>query len=170
MNILDPAVVRTAVKAVRETYLARPFAYADTPMCLFELNNGLCDDFARDVVAQLGLDPCRLSESDGLMLLQTDCFQRESDDGSYSWDRELLRAHWGIDKPHKASWRRLDDIEWGHHVWLAVRTEQGHWLHFDAECPNGVASFFELPLFRRYVEGRWPPQEQVRQAPSDHIF
>lgn len=169
MQLITRARASDAVLAVRQAYLARPFARAGIPMCLFELNNGSCDDFARDLVSALGFDPCHASEADGLMLVETSCFQVEHDDGALRWDQALLCKHWGIAKPVGTTWTQLNDIDWGHHVWLAARVDS-RWMHFDAECVEGAGSFFELPLFRRHIENRWPSEREVRNAPSDHIF
>lgn len=171
MSTLSVGHVREAVRRVRDDFLARQVATGGIPMCLFELNNGLCREYADEVVRLLGYEPCWLESDEGLVLLQTDCFQKQNRNGDLVWDTCLLRAHWNVELPSGLSKKRLDALAIGHHVWLAARAEpSGPWLHFDAECVDGAASLFDLPLFRRYIEARWPSVSDVRAAAKDHVF
>lgn len=101
----------------------------------YEINNGQCEDFALDIIDSLGrsedaLDVC----NENFMLF----------DGGWDWD--LLKEHWNIDPPEGLSREDVDNISFGGHVFIAHRGR-----HFDAECIEGVKSFFDLPLFRRGI-------------------
>lgn len=124
--------ITQAIRALRDEYVAD--AYAPS---YFEINNGLCDEFGEEVVA-------RLPPED-----QADVFTVEGAnfmvDGDY-WDSALLRKNWGMSPPAPLTWRELNAIPFGNHIWVTDGK-----LHYDAEHPAGVANFFDLPLFRRYI-------------------
>jgi hypothetical protein len=103
----------------------------------FEINNGLCDEFAIMVVLQLG-SPANLYDVEGGNF--------QTDDGG--WDWPLLDKFWGIAPPEGLSAEEMDTIDVGGHVFVADHSER---RFYDAECPEGVSSFFELPLYRRSV-------------------
>jgi hypothetical protein len=52
-----------------------------------------------------------------------------------------------MDAPELFTREELEHINFGHHVWITDGK-----LHYDAECPQGVSSFFELPIFKSYIE------------------
>jgi hypothetical protein len=125
-----------AIKGLRQTYIDK-----GSPS-YFEINNGLCDSFAGEVANLLG------GESEHVIVLGAENFMTGFDGDPYEndiWDWDLLHK-WGIFAPEGLTSADLDAIPFGSHVWISDGT-----LHFDAECPDGVASFFDLPLYRRYV-------------------
>jgi hypothetical protein len=138
-------------------------------MGVFEINNGMCEDFAQDVLKQLGWREHELPADSPLQVVETANFQVEGDDFP-RWDAKLLRRYWSIKRPEGRTWLELNRIDYGQHTWLAAHTGATAWLHFDAECVEGVSSFFELPLFRRYICNDWPTEAAVRKAAKDFIF
>jgi hypothetical protein len=126
------------INQVRHQYIASGKAKT-----FYEINNGLCDDFAADVIALMGGYTKNLTElcNENFMigLNGDEC-------GDDVWDWKLLKRHWGITPPAGLTKSVVNNIGFGGHVWIFSGQ-----MHYDAECPDGVASFFDLPLFRRYI-------------------
>lgn len=127
-----------AIKQVRKQYIASGQAKS-----FYEINNGLCDDFADDVIALMGgykEDLTELGNENFMIGLDGDkC-------GDDVWDWKLLKKHWGITPPAGLAKSDVNNMGFGGHVWIVSGQ-----MHYDAECPDGVASFFDLPLFRRHI-------------------
>jgi len=105
----------------------------------YEINNGLCEDFAQAVVDRFG------GETDGLQIIWGDNLSVDGE--GYEWDVDLLREHWAGSAPtHGLDWADIrGDIP--AHAWIVLDGR-----HYDAECPEGVDNLFELPLVRRGME------------------
>lgn len=125
-------VIETAIRRVRDEFL-RMHSVAS----YFAINNGLCEDFAIHVILQLG-SPAHLSD------LGNESFQDEKG----GWDWELLEKYWGMKAPEGLTRDEVDGLDFGGHIFIA---DHGERRFYDAECPEGVSSFFDLPLFRRDV-------------------
>lgn len=98
------------------------------------INSGWCDRFAEEVLSQLqGND---FYEMESYELLQ---INEEEDYGLL--ERELVLEYFGMEIPLE-----LVNKSIGYHVWLTNGT-----THFDAECPEGVNCFYDLPFFQRYM-------------------
>jgi hypothetical protein len=124
--------ITPVILGLRAEYIAD--AYAPS---YFEINNGLCDEFGEEVVARLAVeDRASVFTVEGLNFMDED----------EKWDTGLLRKHWNIKPPEQLTWDMLNEIPFGCHIWVTDGT-----LHYDAEQPAGVASFFDLPIFRRYI-------------------
>lgn len=102
-----------------------------------EINNGLCDDFAEDLKALVD----QLMQDDTIFTVEGANFMVDD-----CWDAALLENHWQTTPPAGFTWSQLDAIPFGIHVWLTDGVK-----HYDAECPEGAESLFDLPLFRRYL-------------------
>lgn len=124
------------IKEVREDYICDE--RADSFFCI---NNGLCADLADDVLDRLS----QVLADNGADQVECDNYRVPGDDFLRPWDTALLERQ-GIRPPVGFTWDDLNAIDFGFHVWIAADG-----LHYDAECPNGVTSFFELPIFRRYL-------------------
>ena len=136
MTTLPENLVSAAIKELRSEYIT-----AGEAPSYYEINNGQCEAFAEEVLSRLRAAHGRRED------LFTVCAENfYIPDGSEQWDACLLKRHWGITPPEHFTWAQLDEIGYVAHVWL---TSGGR--HFDAECPEGVDSLFELPLFRRYL-------------------
>jgi hypothetical protein len=112
---------------------------------------GCCSDFVSAVYARFG-GP---SEADdlGVTEIGIDGFMVDRGDGVLKFDRGLIERHWKqILPPQDLSWDDLDRLaedasfNAGTHEWMMLKAE-----HYDAECPQGVSNFFDLPFFRRVI-------------------
>ena len=136
--------ITATIIALRDDYLAR----GEAPS-FYEINNGLCESFAVDVLDLLG-------HPKGILDLQNESFMCGDDGdpvGAEQWDARLLETQWGVTPPAGLSWDDLNGCDFGHHVWLSYNGR-----HYDAECPEGVASPFELPIFARVIAEECAPR------------
>lgn len=131
-------VVADHVRSLREHFVATGEAHS-----YFEINNGQCEDFALDLRKRLEADSIDSMDVENGNFMQGEDGDKDQND---VWDWELLLEHWGIDAPAGFTRDQINAIDFGNHVWLAVDKR-----HYDSECPEGVDSFFDLPLFRRYL-------------------
>lgn len=134
------AEITNAILLLRDEYLENEMPEGST---YWDINNGWCIDFAECVIDFLG------GETDSLFVVGNDNFQTDEAIEKLwtygAWDSELLIEHWQNVKPlNGLSWNELNDIVFGYHVWITDGKK-----HYDAECPEGVANFFELPIFKR---------------------
>ncbi len=98
-----------------------------------QINQGECEEFAEEILR-------RVPNFWNCTSVCNENFQNA--DGS--WNVPLLQRYW----PHVQS-QGMDDIFFGGHVWLTAGV-----YHYDAECPEGVINFFDLPFFQRYIKER----------------
>lgn len=128
----DGEEIGAAIRRTRDEFLK---AYGVPSY--FQLNNGFCEDFALQVIMQLG-SPKHLY----------DLGNENLQDQEGGWDWGLLTSHWSIEAPTGLSRDEVDQIDFGGHVFIADDAQR---RFYDAECPEGVSSFFDLPLFRRDI-------------------
>ncbi len=107
-----------------------------TGMTPQQINHGHCRVFAQSV-----LDA---SDLDDLEIANVQTFKRGG-----LFDRNVLSSKWNIHPPKGIKWDDLDQIDFKSHAWVADPVEG---LHYDAEAPQGVKSFFELPFNRRLIK------------------
>lgn len=131
-SLVTSDMIAAAIRQVRSSYIATGLAPS-----YWAINNGLCDDFAREVATALG------GETDEFYGVGNGNFLY---DFSSRWDWKLLQKHWGIKPILGLTQKQVSAIDFGNHVWLTNGK-----LHYDAECPDGVANFFDLPIFRRSI-------------------
>lgn len=127
--------IACAIRQVRSDYISTGVAPSH-----WAINDGMCDDFASAVTHSLG------GETDALYGVEGGNFMVAGDALDGGWDWQLLESHWGIITPAGLKKSQVDGISFGAHVWLTDGKR-----HYDAECPQGVESFFDLPVFRRCV-------------------
>lgn len=131
------------------------------------INAGLCGDFASEVVALFpewtGQPREALTDLDVACFIEVDPDTGFSYDNGGPFDREMLAAHWpGVVPPDGMDWDDLDRLSADAgfdactHVFLY---SDGRF--YDAEAPEGVASFFDLPFFQRVIRS-W--QEETPQG------
>lgn len=117
--------------------------YQEENKCtLWQINNGLCVEFAEDLLDQLGgygPETYELHTDNFFNLMgdkgSTAAFKDEN--GKYYFE------NYGV-FPSDLDPDGFYDV--GVHVWLY---HQGK--HYDAEAPNGVTNFLDLPLFKRAI-------------------
>lgn len=107
-----------------------------------EINQGLCEGFASDIQDMM-------PEVDILAVEELMIGHNGDPSGCDVFDWEILRRHWGISPPNGCTPADVGRMVIGGHFWI---THQGK--HYDAECPDGADSFFDLPYFHRQIEAQ----------------
>lgn len=108
----------------------------------YEINNGLCDGFAEDIAKACPVD----EQGNKVFTVEMNNFKIESDTQD-RLDWALLAEHWpGVRPPQGLSADQVDQAGLDGHVWIT----NGR-LHWDAQCPQGVENFLELPLWRDHL-------------------
>lgn len=172
--VLTLAKVTEAVHAARTEFLRKPEGRVQTPMSLYEINCGQCGDFADEVESLLGLTPSH--SHTGAIIVENENFRTPLDgdpdsDGERSWDGKLLEKFWDMAPPAGFSWETLEEKDFGCHTWFAARVGPNNsWMHFDSECAEGVANFFDLPIFARALADDWPTMEEIQSFPRDQVW
>lgn len=118
------------IRQVRQEYIDSGMAKS-----YYRINCGLCEDFGLEVQR-------RLEGVQSVREFYTECLQ--ADDGG--WDWKCLRNEHKCTAPVGLSEDEVDNIIMGGHMFLKC---QDKW--YDAECPDGADSPFDLPIFRRSV-------------------
>jgi hypothetical protein len=141
----DPAALPAIIVALRDEYAARGIS-------TYDIGNGRCDDFAREVLERwIGEDWIHretdgTAQGGGFQTLET-CNLIEV--GGGDWDWPLLASFWNIRPPEgvdRAALTAVAECE-PNHVWIATGGR-----HYDAEHPEGVETHFELMFFTRWIE------------------
>jgi hypothetical protein len=138
-----PVVIRKITQEWLESKLVSAVEY---------INDGECDRFAEEVLAQL--TPAEGLRKMNLADVLTGGVRGDDCDLGLPFNRELLAVQWpAVKPPARLSWSDMDRISrsrksampWGSwtHTWLT----DGR-LHYDAEAPDGVDNFFEFPHFK----------------------
>ena len=109
----------------------------------YEINCGYCVDFADEIESMF-----RYSES-----LSNDYFVKEREgfdgwdgDGLDIWNEDTLKFYNSL-PPAPISVADLTEKILGYHSWIHYKEK-----HYDAECPEGVTNFFDLPFFKRQLD------------------
>lgn len=134
MTAPTPQQISEAIRKHRTMFIREGLAPS-----YFEINNGQCIDFAEEVLRILEKS---FGESATLFTVEGANFYRSQDDEL--WDGRLLRNYWKMAPPEHFTWPILNTIAFGIHIWITCERR-----HYDAECPDGVDNFFDLPIFRR---------------------
>lgn len=122
-------IISNTFRQVIQPYLERGI----TP---YKINDGNCEDVAVEVQ--------KLLPSFNLLDVQIESFQSpHGDDFEQPFNVGMLKRYWNISPPKGLTWDDLNQIDFVGHVWIADPVER---RHYDAEAPNGVASFFDLPF------------------------
>ncbi len=133
----DIANITTTIKTLRLKYWKEE---GETP---WDINNGLCDQFADELAEELGMHHDILCPIEFLNLTNTG-----DDDWTDFYAKSLsafdLSPTHGFSKSNfiDALKKYADES----HVWV-VYNRHGIVRHFDAECPEGVTNPFNLPSF-----------------------
>ena len=143
-ELLNPtqADFQRAIEAVRERYTQEGHT-------LWDIGNGLCEDFVDDVLTEVVGEGWQMNEGgEGTTWWEvyTDGLYDTETEGR--WDWSLLTRIYGINIP-EGDRDRYDAIATmgANHVWIF---HVGR--HYDCEHPEGVSSFFDLNFFRRYLD------------------
>lgn len=105
-----------------------------------QIGDGHCFEFARAVMRHFGNQ-----ENPKFHLIGTEDFCEPPHNEEL--DIALVKKHWGAhfpsDVPNKV-WKELGGAT---HEWIVLDG-----MHYDAEAPQGVPSFVDLPFFKRWIE------------------
>ena len=137
----------TAIEIVRDRLLAEGVESVQA------INAGRCGCVVSDVAEELGgLDAFYQL---GMSEVGIEQLMLHADDEPCGFDRELIAKHGpGIKPPEGMDWDDLDAVashcnfDAGTHEWIVFEGK-----HHDAESPNGVVNLWDLPFFRRCVDG-----------------
>lgn len=135
------ASITTAINETLATYIKQ----GETP---YSIGNGLCEDFAFDVLkAVFGPQWMHAEGKSDWQTFCTEQFLTTNAAGLPCWDWGLLQHSWGINMP-EASRSQFDAFAplGPSHVWIHF---QGR--HYDCEHPEGVHSFLDLNFFKRWL-------------------
>lgn len=97
----------------------------------FQINNGDCEEFAMDIINELGG-------------YSNDTYELVSEDFGDEWAtvQPGFKSKFG-DLPLEVR----KEFNLPGHVWVYHKGK-----HYDAEAPDGVKNFFLLPIFKRAIE------------------
>jgi hypothetical protein len=124
--------------------LAQQFIEKGLARNLYELNDGLCQDFAYAVVNEFGGEHGKLFTVWAEELTEVDS---DGDAAGEAWDVKLIKKISPNSHPtHGLTWEEASQ-EIPSHCWIMFNGRS-----YDAECPNGTDNFFELPLIERGME------------------
>lgn len=126
-------MIGESIRHLREEYVER-----ENLPDIKSINNGLCIAFAIDIVRKI----------EGSRQMSNDCFTLHEDwfgQGEDPLDEKLLIE---VDSypPAPYTMEMVNQIG-GYHRWIYHDGK-----HYDAECPEGVINFFELPFFKEWME------------------
>lgn len=107
----------------------------------FSINNGLCEDFALEAIAKLN------DNSGDVYEIYTESFELPDSVRDGNWDWDLLKLTFNMDVPKGFTKEFIDSVAFSGHAWIHC-----HGKHYDAECPEGVDSFFDLPIFTACIK------------------
>ncbi len=131
---------------IQQTISQMILDYKDVYKCSIpDINNGMCVEFAEEIIEKLG------GETDNLYTLHSDEFYDEFREGNFNNPILTDRGDWNKDTLEKYGYPPIDlsSLNNGlvHHQWIYYSGK-----HYDAERPNGVNKWFELPIFQRMIK------------------
>lgn len=127
--------ISESIRQVRDEFVKDGLATS-----YYQINCGLCEELAVEAMSRV------TQGKENLWDAQPENFM---DDDNECFDFDLLASHWGIEPPEGVTQAMLnEDIRFGNHVFVADANLK---LFYDSECPDGVSSFFDLPLYRRSI-------------------
>lgn len=149
MRIAEVLYETTNTLRLPEIILSLRKAYNDRGISTRDIGNGECENFIYDVLYQwIGNDWIH-REGNEFQTVETANFLNQADDyAKIDWDWNLLKTYWNMSPPPGVTPEQIKLVAQHEptHIWLTVGTK-----HYDAEAPNGVNSFFELPFFKRWI-------------------
>lgn len=112
----------------------------------YEINDGYCMDFAEILLKDKNLPKGKYFQVDSFTFAKdiTENYLGTITRMTHDW--KYLKNQWGITPPNGMTEEDMDDILFGHHVWITDGKK-----HYDAEAPEGVDNFFDLPIFKHDI-------------------
>jgi len=127
-------MITHAILELRDVYLKEGHVSSFS-----QINCGLCVEFAEQI--EWMVPEAEHSSNDFFV---QDIDQGWNGDGKDRWDVELLKSVNSL-PPAPYTIEMANQIE-GYHRWIMLDG-----LHYDAECPEGVTNFFDLPFFKEWL-------------------
>ncbi|MBD8088453.1 hypothetical protein IFT48_00415 [Pseudomonas fluorescens] len=127
--------ISDSIRQVRDEFVREGAAKS-----YYHINCGLCEELAVEAMRRVS------TGQEHLLDVQLENFM---EDDNQTFDFELLTTFWRFTLPKDVTREMLNnDISFGNHVFVGDCQSR---RFFDAECPDGVDNFLDLPLFRRYI-------------------
>ncbi|MFF2532290.1 hypothetical protein ACFVS2_25610 [Brevibacillus sp. NPDC058079] len=162
---ITPQLLYKAICTLRDRWVQRGNVKE-----VYQINRAWCWSFAEDLFDLLAIeervskdkllgDRGNFGDQDVLFYLSNECFQmihdangkeipifREDGVDYFAWNIDLLER-WNLKPPQGMSWEEANRVPFGYHVFLVFNNR-----FYDAECPEGVNSFFDLPLYKETIQ------------------
>lgn len=140
---------------------------------IWEINDGYCYGFAEEVMFDIlchekGVsnefilgDSGKIGDMNKVFYLSNEHFQNITLDEKgneiplfvdkykikyFPWNVELLEK-FNIKPPQGLTWEKANYVPFGYHVFIVFNNR-----FYDAECPEGVDNFFDLPIYKLTLE------------------
>ena len=156
-------IIQDLVKKFVNEWNKQPLTDGKTMRCenAYDINNGLCVNFAEDIINLLG------GENNQQFILSNDMFLCDSYKEAVSlWGKKDL-----IKTKEGAAWSKkmltlysiplVNDIRsiayLLQHTWVCINLK-----HYDAENPNGVHSPWELLIFKKFLTCNKPSAINIK--------
>lgn len=132
-----------------------------------DINGGNCDIFADLLAKSIAISHVVVSENFGVREISS-YFEDYEDSGMPLQRAEVLRDLPDMIPPSGLSWDQLDvfiehaNLGWGLHVFVVFDGKA-----YDSETPDGVFSFFDLPVFQRLLsvyEAKHGPLNEIEAS------
>ena len=125
--------------------------YLEENLSPWDINNGLYDQFADEVVKEI-----RSSEDEDIFTLS---FLEITNTGDNDWTDFYLKSvsAFNIQPTHGLTAEQVRETMLKHadcsHVWVSLKTDDGYFF-FDAETPTGVDNPLKLKTFDKFLNAR----------------
>lgn len=151
MKQMDTAITHEIMQLIEEYKERYNFTYAR------EINQGYCVEFAEELEERCkgyeGLGNINTVSEDVLRFDEgytTGYEEGDTEAGQLpdsGWNRRAIEQVYHSPLPVGTTLAHLNAFgETGYHVWVECNGK-----FYDAECPTGVTSIFELPFYERYM-------------------
>lgn len=138
-------------QVTKEILSARQKLQQDKNKTAWEINNGLCDIFAEDIIKKLGAESGKFYVMSFIGMVVADkynCWDNFNPESIVKYSIEPTH-NLASDVFNQTIKKYADDT----HVWVVLHDNEGVW-HFDAECPNGVKNPMHLPSYDKFLVAR----------------
>ena len=148
-----PSIIQGLVKKYVDEFNNLPLSSGGNYKCknAYDIDNGLCIEFAEDFVKLLG------GENDKQFILTSDMFLCDFyEDAVELWGKQdLIKTNsggaWSRRMLSLYSTPRIKEIvlveDLPQHAWVFVNSK-----HYDAESPSGVENPWDLMIFKKFFE------------------
>lgn len=111
---------------------------------VWKLNNGYCEDIAYDFIDIIG------GENQNTYIIDDGWFWSTDEISEF---KTKTGEYWNVENLKKfgappLGWENLDKLDLNGHVWIYSNGK-----HYDVEILNGVNNFWDLPIYKRQING-----------------